>query len=149
MRIRRNQLRELVDKLSEEKIDAAEKMVTGELSKTEKIELTNRLKKRIGTAQGDLHKLDNRIGTKEEAIEYAVNYIGNADKLWNNASPEIKQTYQHMIFPEGLPYSLSKKQFRTAKMSALYSFATIKKDPSMSEESLLVIPRRIELLLPG
>jgi len=149
MRIRRNQLRELVDKLSEEKIDAAEKVVTGELSKSEKVELTNRLKKRIGTAQGDLHKLDNRIGTKEEAIEYAVNYIGNADKLWNNASPEIKQTYQHMIFPEGLPYSLSKKQFGTAKMSALYSFATIKKDPSMSEESLLVIPRRIELLLPG
>ena len=149
MRIRRNQLRELVDKLSEEKIDAAEKVVTGELSKSEKVELTNRLKKRIGTAQGDLHKLDNRIGTKEEAIEYAVNYIGNAARLWSNASPEIKQTYQRMIFPEGLPYSLSKKQFGTTKMSALYSFATIKKDPSMSEESLLVIPRGIEPLLPG
>ena len=99
--------------------------------------------------QKELNKLEKKIGTKEEAIEYAVNYIGDAKRIWTSASPEMKQVYQKMIYPEGLPYSLTKKQFGTAKMSHLYTFATIKIDPSESEESTLVIPRGIEPLLPG
>ncbi len=56
----------------------------------------------------------------------------------SGASPEMKQIYQRMIYPEGVPYNFRTKQFGTAKMSALYTLATIKKDPSISEESLLV-----------
>lgn len=38
----------------------------------------------------------------------------------------------------GLPYNLRTNRFGTAKMSALYTLATIKKDSSDMEESLLV-----------
>jgi hypothetical protein len=37
----------------------------------------------------------------------------------------------------------------TPKLSALYTFANMKKDPSISDESLLVTLWRIELQLPG
>ncbi len=149
MRFRRNKLRESIDALSEERIDAAEMVATGKLTPEEKNAISFRIKKRIGTMRKELNKLDRNIGTKEEAIDYAVNYISNARHLWIKASPEMKQVYQRMIYPEGLPYSFTKKQFGTAKMSALYTLATIKKDPVLSEESTLVIPRGVEPLLPG
>ncbi len=124
-------------------------VATGKLTPEEKNAISLRIKNRIGTMRKELNKLDRNIGTKEEAIDYAVNYISNAKHLWIKASPEIKQIYQRMIYPEGLPYSFAKKQFGTAKMSALYTFATIKNDPVLSEESTLVIPRGIEPLLSG
>lgn len=149
MRFRRNKLRETIDALGEKKIDAAEKVATGELTADEKVAIVARIKKQLGTMQNELNKLNRDIGTKEEAIDYAVNYIGDAARLWDKASPEMKQIFQRMVYPEGLPYNFRTKQFGTAKMSELYTLANIKKDPSMSEESLLVIPRGIEPLLPG
>jgi hypothetical protein len=75
--------------------------------------------------------------------------MANAPLLWNDSSIEMKSQYQSMIFPEGLPYNLTKSEFGTAKMGALYTLASIKKDPSEADESLMVISRRIELRLPG
>jgi hypothetical protein len=43
-----------------------------------------------------------------------------------------------MIFPEGIEYNFYTNKFGTPKMSALYTLANIKKDPSMMDESLLV-----------
>jgi hypothetical protein len=94
-------------------------------------------------------KLDRHIGTKQEAVDYALSYIGNVSRLWVDANPDMKQIYQRMIFPEGVPYNLVTKQFGTAKMSPLYRLATIKKDSANASESLLVVPRGFEPLLPG
>lgn len=149
MRERKNKLNSEIDKLSEQKLDAAEKVITGELTASEKTALTKRLTLKIGTAKTELRKIEGRIGTKEDAVEYALSYLGNAPRLWNSASPEMKQVYQRMIFPEGLPYNLSTNQFGTAKMSNLYTLAGTKKDPSMSDESLLVTPAGFEPAIAG
>ena len=149
MRDRRNTLRAEIDKLSEQKLDVAEKVVTGELTLAEKTALTERIKQKIRTAQSDAKKMEARIGVKEDAVEYAVSYIGNAPRLWNNASPEMKQIYQQMIFPDGLPYNLTTNNFGSAKMSSLYTLANTKKDPSMTDESLLVTREGIEPPTPA
>ncbi len=147
MRDRKNKLSAEIDKLSEQKLDAAEKVVTGELTAAEKTALVKRIKLKIGTAKSNVQKLEMRIGTKEEAIEYAVSYMGNAPRLWNGASPEMRQIYQRMIFPEGLPYNLNTNSFGSAKMSNLYTLANIKKDSSEVDESLMVTPRGVEPLI--
>ncbi len=149
MRDRKNKLNTEIDRLSEQKLDVAEKVVSGEITLIEKTELTKRIAEKIRTAQTEAKKMNARIGVKEDAVEYAVSYIGNAPRLWNGASPEMKQIYQQMIFPEGLPYNLTTNNFGSAKMSSLYTLANTKKDPSMSDESLLVTSRGIEPRLPG
>lgn len=78
-----------------------------------------------------------------------MRFMSNAPRIWSNASIEHQIIYQHLVFPEGLGYDLTTNKFGTPKMSALYTLANIKKDPSKSDESLLVIPRGIEPLLPG
>jgi hypothetical protein len=122
--------------MGEQKVAAAEKVVAGDITREEKIAITKRLQTKIGTMEAEVVKLDKRIGNKEEAIEYAVNYISNAERLWDKASPELKQIYQRMVFPEGIPYNLRTKQFGTAKMSPLYTLVNMKKgseEPNISD----------------
>lgn len=46
-------------------------------------------------------------------------------------------------------FDTSTLTFGTSTISPLYTYAPIKKDLSVKEKSLLVIPRGIEPLLPG
>lgn len=144
MRLRRDQITKAADALDEERISAAEKVATGELTKAEKEAVVQRVNEKLVGLRRELNDLNKNIGTKQEAIEYAVNYIGNAARLWDNASPEGKQIFQRMVYPEGLPYDLTKKQFGTAPMSALYNLVADKKDPSELDESHLVTPAGVE-----
>jgi site-specific DNA recombinase len=144
MRTRRSGLRERVDKLQEQRTDATEKVVAGEITSDEKLALMTRLEQRLASIEGELAKLDRSIGTKAEAVDYALNYIGNAPRLWSDASTEMKQTYQRMLFPEGIPYNLRTKQFGTTKMSALYTFVGNQKGADAPSESSMVVPRGIE-----
>ncbi|MHB1865379.1 MAG: recombinase family protein [Candidatus Saccharimonadales bacterium] len=149
MHLREKQLRERLDALKEQRLKAVEKLVAGEITNDEKTEMVNSIKKKVGTMQGQLHQLENRMGTREDAIDYCVSYIANARRIWKRASPEWKQVYQRMIYPQGISYNFKSGQFGTAKMSHLYRLANMKKDPSKSEESSMVIPRGIEPLLSG
>ena len=138
MRSRRTKLRERVDAAQEQVLDAAEKVVTGEITSTEKTALAARLKQKVAGMESDIATLSRRIGTKAEAVEYAVNYIGNAPRLWSDAGLEMKLIYQRMIFPEGIPYNLRTGQFGTAKISALYTFANVLNEAKNADESMLV-----------
>lgn len=75
--------------------------------------------------------------TQEAIIDSAIQFITDASSLWQQASLENKQRFQKMIFPYGIEYKFG-TGFGTAELGQLYTFASIKKDPSRSEESLLV-----------
>ena len=93
---------------------------------------------------------DNKVSDlKSNAIDYALQFMSNAPKIWSNASIEHQLICQKLVFPAGITYDLSKNEFGTAKLSALYTLANIKKDPSMTDESLVVTSRGIEPRLPG
>jgi len=72
-----------------------------------------------------------------------MRFMSNAPRIWSNASIEHQIIYQRLVFPEGLEYDLTTNKFRTPKLSTLYTLASMKKDPSMTNESALVIPTRI------
>lgn len=138
-----------IEDLDEHKQKATDKLVSDVISKQEKIDIHLKADKEIEGLMSAVKKLSGQIGTKQEVIDYVLSYMDNAPRLWADASPDMRSLYQSMIFPEGIEYNFYTNKFGTPKMSALYTLANIKKDPSKSDESLLVIPRGIEPLLPG
>ena len=137
-----------INEIEEHKQKATDKVVTDDITKQEKIEIHLKADKEIEGLENSVSKLSRQIGTKQEAIDYVLSYMDNAPRIWADATPDMRALYQTMIFPEGIEYNFYTNKFGTPKMSALYTLANIKKDPSKSDESLLVIPTRIELVLP-
>ena len=142
-------LQKRVNELRDLKQKSIDKFVSDVISKQEKDEIYARANSEISGLNNALEKLSVQIGTQEEAIDYVLSFIDNAPRIWSDAKPEMKALYQSMIFPDGIEYNFYTNQFGTLKMSALYTLVNIKKDPSQSEESLMVTSRRIELRLPG
>lgn len=138
-----------INELEEHKQKATDKVVTDDITKQEKLEIHLKADKEIEALENSVKKLSKQIGTKQEAIDYVLSYMDNAPQIWADATPDMRALYQSMIFPEGIEYNFYTKKFGTPKMSALYTLAGMKKDLSEADKSLLVIPRRVELLLPG
>ena len=138
-----------IEDLEEHKQKATDKLVRDDITKQDKISIHLKADNEIEGLKDRVKTLSSQIGTKQEVIDYVLSYMDNAPRLWNDASPDMRTLYQSMIFPEGIEYDFYTNKFGTPKMSALYTLANIKKDPSKSDESLLVIPRGIEPLLPG
>jgi site-specific DNA recombinase len=149
LHVSRKKYQARINELEEHKQKATDKVVTDDITKHEKIEIHLKANKEIEGLKNSIDKLSRQIGTKQEAIDYVLSYMDNAPRIWADATPDMRALYQSMIFPEGIEYDFYKNKFGTPKLSALYTLANIKKDPSKSDESLLVISRRIELRLPG
>ncbi len=145
----RKKLQTRIDELEEHKQRATDKVVSDDITKLEKVEIHQRADAEISGLKSAIEKLAMQMGTQQGAIDYVLSYMGNAPRLWSDATADMKVVYQNMIFPEGIEYDFAKKTFGTPKLSALYTLANIKKDLSNDDKSLLVIPRRVELLLPG
>lgn len=136
-------------KAEQSRIKATEKYLQGKLDEhdftTMKVKYTDDVEK----IENQLADINKRLALKAKDIDYVIDNMSNAPRLWKDAPPEVKVMYQQMIFPEGVSFNLRESKFGTVKYSPLYSLASIKKDPSKSLESLLVIPRGIEPLFPG
>lgn len=138
-----------LEELTERRNKVVEMLVAGQITAEEKQEQVARIKDESDNIQKDLASVGSIAELKTDAIDYAMRFMSNAPRIWSNASIEHQIIYQRLVFPEGIEYELATNKFRTPKLSALYTLANIKKDPSESKESLMVIPRRIELRLPG
>ncbi len=104
--------------------------------------------KGISELNDSLTKLSQQTGTRQEAIDYVLSYMDNAPRLWADASPDMRALYQSMIFPDDIEYNFHTNKFRPLNMTALYTLANIKKDPSLADESFLATPRRIRRYNP-
>ena len=96
-----------------------------------------------------LEALEQQQLIKRTQIDYIMNFMGNAYKLWIDADVEMRQRFQNVIFPEGVILNTKTMQFGTSKMSPLYRYAPNKKDLSVNEKSLMVTLPGIEPGLPG
>ena len=126
-----------------------EKLVSEDISRNEHDQLRSKYESKRLELENRLAAINKKLIIKKDDINYAVDYIGKTARLWHDAAPDMKVTLQNMVFNEGISYDFKKRQFGTAKLSAIYTLANIKKDSPASEKSMLVIPRGIEPLLPG
>ncbi len=74
-------------------------------------------------------------------------FMENVAQQWMD-SP-LKQKFQQLIFPKGFIYDIKNDKFIINEISPLYRGKTTIKQADDDENSILVIPRRIELRLPG
>lgn len=147
--VQQKKLHRLLEQFAQQKTKAVEMLVAGQLTFDEKNELVAKIKTESDAVQKDLDSIGSLSNLKTDSIDYALQFMSNAVKIWSNASVEHQVIYQRLVFPSGIQYDLSKNVFRTPELSILYTLVNTTKDPSMKDESLMVTSRRIELRLPG
>ena len=88
--------------------------------------------------QENIDVLEEQQQVKQSAIEYALNFMHDVQRLWLDADPDLKIRFQKMIFPEGLTFDTTTATFGTSTISPLYTYAPNKNDLSMKDKSSLV-----------
>jgi hypothetical protein len=143
--------RDQLDDVASTRLSAIEDRVnaTSAKQKQELSELIDHLDHKKIVFSDELDELIDKQTVQEAKIEYAVNHMDDIAKQWLDADYDLRLRFQSMLFPEGVTLDMEKVQFGTEKISPLYRYIPNKKDLSENEKSLLVIPRRIELRLPG
>lgn len=138
--------REELDRIANTRLAAIEDRVAAveAQQKQELSDLINHLDQRKLEVTCELDELLEQQTIQEAKIEYALNTMHDIARQWQDAAYDLKQRFQSMMFPEGLVLNIDTMEFGTTEISPLYRYAPIKKDLSVKEKSLLVIPAGVE-----
>lgn len=128
---------------------AIKSFISGKISEDDKLAVTENLDTEKLELAGQLSELEQRQSISETQIEYALNFMTNISKQWADAPLDLKQKIQTLVFPEGFALDIKNDNFITTKISPLYRGITAVEQADFAKNSLVVIPRRIELRLPG
>jgi site-specific DNA recombinase len=144
-----SELRQKLDELSITRANTIKKYVNGKLSDDEKQMVIDDVDIEKLEATEQLAELEQQQTISEANIEYALNFMANMAQQWSDASLELKQKLQNLIFPTGFEYDIQNDNFIINKISPLYRCVTPEMEADYAKSSLMVISRRIELRLPG
>ena len=142
-------LRDSLDENSAYKQRVLSKFINDQLSEDDKDAALVGVSKEQLRLQEELLGLERKQTTSEASIELALGFMGSIHKHWKTAPLELKQAYQELVFPEGFIYDISSKKFITPAISPLYRLDLGKTGATNDKNIPMVIPRRIELRLPG
>lgn len=142
-------LRQKLDELSMTRANTIKKYVNGKLSDDEKQMVIDDVDVEKLDITDQLAELEQQQTVSEANIEYALNFMGNMAHQWSDASLELKQKFQNLIFPNGFEYDIQNDNFIINKISPLYRWNRPDMEADLSKNSLMVIPRGIEPRLPG
>lgn len=135
---RLNAQRKRLGELDKERLEALRNANNGSLSPNEKDELIAVITSDKSEILENISELEEQQQVKQSAIEYALNFMHDVQRLWVDADPDLKIRFQKMIFPEGLTFDTSTVTFGTSTISPLYRYAPNKNDLSMKDKSSLV-----------
>lgn len=119
--------RKRLGELDKERLEALRNANNGSLSSDEKDEVIAYITSDKSEIQENIDKLEEQQQVKQSAIEYALNFMHDVQRLWIDADPDLKIRFQKMIFPEGLTLDTSTVTFGTSTISPLYTYAPSKK----------------------
>lgn len=137
-------LRNVVSDLDSERITAMRRCNNNEISNIEKDEVISAIDVERIEKIGQLEKLESQQALKKTQIDYAMNFMDNAYRLWVDADLDLRRRFQKMLFPEGIYFDSKKLQFGTNNISPPYRYISNKKDLSIAEKSSLVTPAGFE-----
>jgi site-specific DNA recombinase len=115
----RKSLQKELDLLKERKQRIITLFIDGSLSLEEKANQSGLINSEILRTELELSESSNKNVSSETLIDFGVNMLTNASKLWRIADLNERQRLQIAIFPYGLTYDFV-NGFRTAKTSELY-----------------------------
>ena len=129
-------LNDAIVSIDEDRTTAMRRNNSGELSNKEKGELIIALDADKLDKNDQLDRLKEQQRLKQAQIDYAMNFMHDAHKLWVDADLDLKLRFQNMIFPEGVILDTKSLIFGTSKISPLYRYVPNKKDLSVKESPL-------------
>ena len=112
-------LQQELRKLKERKQRVITLFIDGNLSSDEKIEQTSKIESEILRTDLKLNSANDEVIDSEVLIDFGINMINAAPKLWRICDGLEQQRLQTVIFPEGLTYDFE-KGFGTVQLSELY-----------------------------
>ncbi len=118
-RTQQQQLQQELEKLKDRKQRVITLFIDGNLTSAEKLEQTSKIDSEILRTELKLNEASGEVVSSEVLIDFGINMIQNAPKLWRIANELERQRLQTAIFPEGLSYDFV-KGFGTAKTGELY-----------------------------
>ncbi len=136
--------RKRLSTLDGERLTALRNANNGGLTSDEKADLLAGIEADKIEVLENIAKLEEQQLAKQSAIEYALNFMHDVKKLWQDADPDLKMRFQKMIFPEGLTLDTTALTFGTQLISPIYRYVPIKNDLSTTEKSSLVTPAGVE-----
>jgi site-specific DNA recombinase len=142
-------LRDQLDDNDSYKQKILAKFIADKLSEEQKDTALRGADKERADLQTELLTLERKQTISEDSIENALGFMGNINKYWHSAPLELKQAYQELVFPKGFVYDIKTKKFLTPEISPLYRLDLGEMGAKNDENFVMVIPRRVELLLPG
>lgn len=131
-------LRNAISEMDIERSTAMRRWNNGDISDKDKDEIITAVESDRLVKREQLEDLENKQAVKNSQIDYAMNFMTDAYKLWIDADLDMKKRFQNMVFPEGLYFDSKSLQFGTTNISPLYRYAPNKKDLSVKEKSLMV-----------
>lgn len=130
--------RDKLDTIADNRLSAIKKFNADQLTIDEKTDLINSLDEEKAIVTEELRQLEKQQGVREVDITIALDVMRRVDQQWLIASPQSKQRFQSILFPEGLIYDYENHRFGTSQISPLYRVVATKKDSPESEKSFLV-----------
>ncbi len=123
--------------------------ILGELSQEEKEDAMKEIEEERIALRAELSEMEQRQMISEANIDYAINFMEDISTRWMSAPLELKQAFQELVFPNGFVYDIKTGNFLTPDISPLYRLDLGETGANSAKNFVMVIPRRVELLLPG
>ena len=143
------ELHEKVDSLSAERLVVIRKNLKGGIDDSTKDEVVNAIDIEKLELNEQINKLEQQQIINEASIEYALNFMVDIAKQWSDASLELKQKMQELIFPNGFIYDIKNDNFIINEISPLYRGISAIKQADDAKNSVVVTSRGIEPRLQG
>ncbi len=131
-------LRTKLTTIESDRLAAIRKFNNDRLTFEEKELLTKELDDEHVTLSKDIRMLEAQRLVRQMDIDLALSIMDSVDQQWSVASPQSKQRFQSMIFPQGLVYDYELGRFGTSQISHFYRLVATKKDSEEPSKSFLV-----------
>ena len=131
-------LRTKLTAIEGDRLTAIRKFNNDQLTHEEKELLTRELDDEHLTLSKDIRKLEAQRLVRQTDIDLALSVMDSVDQQWSVSSPQSKQRFQSMIFPQGLVYDYELGKFGTRQISEFYRLVATKKDSEEPSKSFLV-----------
>jgi len=134
--IEQKRLQQELNKLRDRKQRVITLFIDGNLTSAEKLEQTSKIDSEILRTELKLNASNSEVIDSETLINFGINMIQAAPKLWRICDELEQQRLQTAIFPEGLTYDFV-KGFGTAKLAESYLLINKIADESAKSSSLV------------
>lgn len=132
------------EELTSERLVAVRQHLKGKISDEEKEAVVDAIDIEKLDISQQVNELEQQQMVSETNIEYALNFMANIAQQWSDATLDLKQKFQNMIFPKGFEYDIKSRNFIIDEISPLYRVITPENEADFADNSVMVTLQGIE-----